>query len=144
MHQVLMAIDAGCTLCLHLLVRSFGGCAGRLWIAVAGPAGHAIPPLQFHSRPICRLWAVLIKFFNRGVVLGKLVYQERHSIHHVCPQRKMEVLETLRDMAVLTARVCTERAPMRGLLQFLIRVGLGVAAHAELGPGYGRFAAEYH
>jgi len=66
MHQVLMAIDAGCMLRFHLLVRGFGRRAGRLCILVASPAGGAVPPLQLHARPVGRFRPSLVEFLDSG------------------------------------------------------------------------------
>jgi hypothetical protein len=56
----------------------------------------------------------------------------------------VEVSQALGDVTVLTARVGPERAIVRGLLELFIRVGLGMAAHTELGSGEGMFPAEYY
>src|SRR6266849_10582029 len=134
MHQVLMAIDAGGALRFHLLVRSLSRHARRLCILVASPAGGAVPPLQFHARPVGCLRPSLVEFLDSRVVVGELIYQERQSIHHMRPYRLVEVGQPLGDVAILAARIGAERAPVRGFFQLLIRVSLGMAAHAELGP----------
>ena len=124
MHQVLMAIDASCAFRFHLLVRSLSRRAGWLGILVANPAGGAVPALQFHARPVGCRRPSLVEFLDRRVVVGELIYQEWHSIHHMCPYRQMEVGQALGDVAVLTAGIGAERAPVRGFFQLLIRVGL--------------------
>ena len=111
---------------------------------MTSPAGGAVPPLQFHARPVGCLRPPFVEFLDRRVVVGELIDQERQPIHHVRPHRLVEVGQALGDVAVLAAWIGTERAPVRGFFQLLIRVGLGMAAHAELGPGYGGLAAEYH
>ena len=112
-HQVLMAIDTGC----NLLFAFSGGRPWQTrrvaWYFVARPAGHAVPPLQLHARPVGRLQPSLVEFLDRRVVNGELIYEERQSIHHVRPDGEMEVLQALRNVAVLAARVRAERTPVR-------------------------------
>src|SRR5512141_107113 len=101
MNQVLMTIDTGCPLRLHFLMRRLGRRPWRLRILVASPARHAVPALQFHTGPVGCLRASLVELFNRRVVDGEFLYQERHSIHHMRPHSQMEVGQALRNVTVL-------------------------------------------
>ena len=139
-----MAIDAGGTLCFHLLVCGLRRCAGRLGILVAIPAGDAVPILERHARIVGHDLPALVEFLDRRVVILHLCEHGPRPVIHVRPHRQMEVAQVLGDVAVLAARIGPERAIVRGLFQLLIRVGLGMAAHAELGPGEGMLPAEYH
>lgn len=135
MHQVLVAIDAGRALRFHLLVRGLGVLAGRPRIHVAVPAGDAVPTLQVHARVVGHPQPALVEFLDSRVVVGELQYQFPRPVVQVRPHRPMEVFQALGDVAVLAARIGTERAVVRGFFQLLRRVGLGMAAQAERGRG---------
>lgn len=83
MHQVLVAIDARRPFALHLGMGCFSRRAGRLRILVTGSARETIPFFQLHSSPVGGFRAVLIEFFNRGIVGGKFLDDEWDSIDDV-------------------------------------------------------------
>src|SRR5437868_6133386 len=82
--------------------------AWRLRIFMAGPARHAIPALELHARSVGCFRPMLIEFFDRRVVVGKLLDEKWHAIYHMCPHRQMKVGQSLRDMAILAPWICTE------------------------------------
>src|SRR6476660_5295612 len=67
-HQVLVAVNAGCALGFHLLVRSLGIGSRGLGILVTLAAGVAVPLLQVHARIVRHDQPALVEFLQRGIV----------------------------------------------------------------------------
>lgn len=94
-------------------------------------ARHTVPFLQIHPRIMRHDQSPLVKLLQRRVVIDQFQVQFPCTIHRMGVQRLMKVLESLRYMTVLAARIDAQRAIMRRLLQFRLRVGHRVTTGAE-------------